>query len=193
MFPVYEASIAWENGRGRVEEPRFYLPATSIKGTLRHRTQFYTRVLCQEWIGSEETLRPSATELVNQLFGTKEDEQGIPIPGAVYVSEPVFSKSTTFRVMQHVALDRFTQGPLRSALFGEVLLELADQPFELSVVIDWNLLNHPVNDNDSKVRKAFELALEDLVNGRLSLGAAGSRGHGKFEGQWTAHTMETGA
>ena len=119
MFPVYEASIAWENGRGRVEEPRFYLPATSIKGTLRHRTQFYTLVLCQEWIGSEETL---ATELVNYLFGTEESEQGIP--GAVYVSEPVFSKGTTFRVMQHVALDRFTQGPLRSALFGEVLLEL---------------------------------------------------------------------
>ena len=61
-------------------------------------------------------------------------------------------------------------------------------------MVDWDLLNHRVNDNDVQVlRKAFELALEDLVKGRLSLGAAGSRGHGKFEGQWTAHTMETGA
>ena len=165
------------------------MPATSIKGTLRHRTQFYTRVLCQEWVGSEETL---ATELVNHLFGTEEGEQGIP--GAVYISEPVFSKDTSFRVMQHVALDRFTQGPLRSALFGEVLLELADQPFEVSIVVDWNLLQTRRKNNDLQVmRTAFEHALDDLVKGCLSLGAAGSRGHGKVDGTWTAQSTEAGA
>ena len=178
IFPVYESAIVWKSGRGSVEKPRFYLPATSIKGTLRHRTTFYTRVLCQEWVGTQDTV---ATMLMNNFFGTEKEHS---TPGVVYFSEPIFSTETSFRVMQHVALDRFTQGPLQSALFGEVLLELANKVFFIDVVVDWKKLQKRLKEDQILIiKKAFTLALTDLVKGRLSLGAAGSRGHGLVVGK----------
>jgi CRISPR/Cas system CSM-associated protein Csm3 (group 7 of RAMP superfamily) len=199
MYPVFEPSIVWNAQGGRVSEPQFYLPSTSIKGTLRHRTLFYTRILLQEWGQPENYPKhalSNAEQLMNLLFGTTA-ENGVP--GLVYISEPIFATDTSFRVLQHVSLDRFTQGPMRSALFGEVLLEMDDQPFDVDVFIDWDRLDErcakamgekkiplvlPEGQSGSDIlKKAWNRAVIDLIEGRLSLGAAGSRGHGLMNGK----------
>jgi len=191
---------------GEVTPPRFYIPATSIKGTLRHRVLFYARLLagCTQTSANDtvqehgvyDYTQPdrfedldSAELAINTLFGSAEnDDKGKP--GLVYIAEPVFSADTSFRVMQHVALDRFTQGPLQSALFGEVLLELATQPFDLRIDVDWLSVQKRLEQSKAPVnlkllQRSMELAIQDLVSQRLTLGAAGSRGHGMMYGSYT--------
>ena len=207
IFPVYEYEILWdEQGRGaRSKEPHFFLPSTSIKGILRHRTLFYLRVLENKMLDEEnkykryekESDRPLslADILDRQLFGTADkDEQ---IPGVVLVSEPIFKKKdNNFRSIQHVALDKFTNAPLTGALFTEMVLETFDQDVEIQISVDWEMLeSRKIKDiakiEDKRERKlspeelkmmvkALNQACLDIAEGRLPLGGGTSRGHGRM-------------
>ena len=106
------------------------------------------------------------------------------VPGVVMISEPNFSPDTQHRVFQHVALDRFTQAPLQGALFGEVVLALRDQPFEIRITLNKKMLESRENIDEEQrgiVIKALNLACRDLRKGRLAMGGGASRGHGRVE------------
>ena len=199
IFPVYEHEILWNNGKGSVsKEAHFFLPSTSIKGILRHRTLFYLRVLNQQFVPDdheyilEKKSTGAAEDITNQLFGMA--DEGEQIPGAVLVSEPIFPSNTKYRVIQHVALDKFTNAPMSGALFGEVVLETSQTPIEINISVDWDMLKARENNLDEKIEtlslnknelklaaKALNLACQDIAKGRLTLGGGSSRGHGRVQ------------
>ncbi len=90
-----------------------------------------------------------------------------------------------------VGVDRFTGGVREGVLFSEEVVT-SQQPFFVNIAIvlpsnnnqTWKELKED-EEKDKKVWKALELALNDLVEGRLALGAGGGRGHGYFKGEWT--------
>ncbi len=73
----------------------------------------------------------------------------------------------------HNGIDRFTGGVRQHVLYGEEVLSC---PFNLKIT----LLPGPVS---AEAKKALAMTLDDLVEGRLALGAGSSRGHGYFTGQ----------
>jgi len=199
IHPVFERRIEWDSKKesGWITEPQFYIPSTAIKGVLRHRVLYYLRVLCGEWSGMETF--STADELNDCLFGTllSQSNGGRLLPGSVYVSEPWLPADLAYRVVQHVQLDQFTQGPITGALFSEVVLESCQ--FDVTLHIDWNMFELQFNDANLEnrlvqgeslnlsrgkdlVMTALKTTLQDLIKGRLALGGGASRGHGCLEG-----------
>ena len=79
----------------------------------------------------------------------------------------------------HNGIDRFTGGVRDGVLFVEEVVT-DSQPFQLNITVAL-----PANRQPSpEMWQALHLALTDLVEGDLALGAGGGRGHGYFEGRW---------
>lgn len=181
--PLSERRIQWSaQGQGRVEsdkESQFLVPGSSVKGSLRHRTAFHIRRLRGEWL--EANREYPVTEEEAFLFGDIRSKDG-GVPGRVFISDLYLKQRPSYEALQHVSLDRFTQGPMDHLLFDELALGKASLELEVAIQQseDWD--TNPVA---QRAREALALALEDLRIGRLSLGAG--RGHGRFKGdniQW---------
>ena len=173
--PKVEQRVKWgENG------PEFFdaylLPATSIKGALRHRTAYHYNRLCGRFadkITDEEWNQPNAAVLA--LFGSAKGDGSPDNPGSVgrVLISDIYCEDSGGKVFNHVSIDRFTGGALDGALFTElvgfggtlrleVIVEPAEQPDE----------------NEEKYMQAFEEALCDLQKGWLPLGGGTMRGLG---------------
>lgn len=196
-----EPRIAWsEDGRGFVtEEPEYVLPASSIKGALRHRVAFHHRALTGRWvdaaIAAGEALGPDEDEAVTALFGSIKDRNAEGDPGGdgrgrrgrVLFGETRISRRTmTVGVLDHVSLDRFTQGPMDGMLFSEAPLFGRHGPEAIPIEVE--MIVSEAQRIDATARQALRRALDDLVEGRLALGAGSNRGHGYFRGriEWDA-------
>jgi CRISPR/Cas system CSM-associated protein Csm3 (group 7 of RAMP superfamily) len=175
-LPVTERRISWRDGRGRVE--RVHLaPATGLKGALRHRTAFHARRLDQAWLQAEDLEVLRERPEVEHLFGKvakKREQRTEGSPGRVFLSDAVFG-TVTYGALEHVALDRFTQGPLDRCLFSEA--PLYGGSFEIRLWIERH------TSVQAKERAALQAALSDLVRGRLAIGAGSNRGHGYVRGR----------
>lgn len=138
-------------------------------------------------------------QAVSWIFGSAADEDR-GVPGNVLFSDLFVDKDGKPKLINHVSIDRFTAGTLEGALFTEEVVEAGNkEPLEMEIVLDRTGLEriirkHPMirgehSENrfreylDNTVR-AFELALDDLCNGRLPLGGGTMRGHGCFKGDW---------
>jgi hypothetical protein len=99
----------------------------------------------------------------------------------VYLSDVYLSPETSLQALQHVSLDRFTQGPMDHLLYDE--LALIGGKLEVGISIDVSQLT------DEYAKKALAAALDDLCQGRLSIGAG--RGHGRFKGEVKWHNSRT--
>ena len=190
--PLTEKRITWKsNGtrdHGAVEEVApFVVPGSSVKGAIRHRTAFHARRLEHAWFNLESLATPDATDAETALFGevrgkddsSSRDGHGSTIkghPGRVHISD-VYVTTAPYVPIQHVSLDRFTQGPMDHLLYDEVALGSCTLNLEVSIRMDADLPNFAL--------PAIKAAFEDLRLGRLSIGA--SRGHGRFLGeiQWS--------
>lgn len=194
--PLTERRISWTRygagDRGRVSDVRdapFLIPGSAIRGVLRHRVAFHSRRLAlaaeiaaggrrdadehaRDW-----PLDLEATEEEAALFGAaRGDENGRP--GAVTIGDTWLEPAAArFAPMQHVSLDRFTQGPMDGLLFDEAPLHGGEIRFEIG-------LRRPAS-LTTAARRALGAALGDLCGGRLRLGAG--RGHGGFRGsiEWS--------
>lgn len=183
MLPKTEARIVWRNGKGSVEEEEArpnLVPATSVKGALRHRVEFHARRLGGRWLGEGE---PSLTSEVATLFGTINDRDDSGRPGVVFLSDAYLEtaasgdrdgKKPRDGVLDHVSLDRYTQGPMDGMLFQEAPLHGGAIAIPISVV---------ETGVSGAARRALSAALKDLCEGRLALGAGSNRGHGYFKGE----------
>lgn len=173
-LPLTERAITWTEGRGKVGEAQPVLPASGIKGALRHRTLFHLRRL----VGRSALPARSAEAETESLFGSVNshdaDDQGCP--GVVIIDDVVLDASylKASGALTHVALDRYTGGPMLGALFGEAPLYKPE--FKLRV----ELADCPA---DANLRKAFVFALRDLVEGRLAIGTGRNAGHGFLKGK----------
>lgn len=172
--PVTERSIRWNGGRGTVlsdAEGEVLVPASGVKGALRHRALFHARRRAGAWAG--DAPNPAPDEAIDTLFGSAKEEDERRGRGCVLLSEvrlaPAHAPSTP---LQHVSIDRFTQAPMDGLLFSEAPVSGGSFTLRLSLT--------------SKAPAGLGIealldAIEDLARGRLALGAGSSRGHGYFE------------
>lgn len=188
ILPMSESSVRWkEQGgrwRGSVCKNLVLVPASSVKGALRHRVAFHARRLARKFAGSEQIA--DEPEEVLQWFGRIRGGSGAAVsghPGRVFLSDLYLPLGTRASVdgpvdgtLQHVSIDRFSGAPISGALFSEAPL------FKGAVTLEV-VLN--VKDMDELARAAMGAALDDLCQGRLALGAGSSRGHGYFQGSYS--------
>ncbi len=189
-IPYSETRVRW-TGAGSLQqgsmtpegEEEYVFVASAVKGALRHRTAFHFRALQAaipgaergRWVaGTRHAAEPGIPAEVEELFGAiKKGDEGRP--GRVFVEEFTVTKSSHGR-LDHVSIDRFTQGPVDGALFDETPLR-GGELMTLTIHID-----RRGGVIEPTARAAFRAALHDLLAERLALGAAQNRGHGFFAG-----------
>jgi CRISPR/Cas system CSM-associated protein Csm3 (group 7 of RAMP superfamily) len=183
-LPKAEAILIWQREKGKPREQAvllqrkeapLLLPATSLKGALRHRTAFHLRRLKKMWApasSNEPQVEPQDPAELLELFGDM-NNQDDGSPGRVFLSDGILRSSREL-VLDHVSLDRFTGGPMDGLLFNEQVV--VGGSFEIDVAVEVARVE------SADARKALAAALADLCEGRLPLGAASNRGHGYFRG-----------
>lgn len=176
--PYTETIITWKNNQATLTHKQLVVPATGIKGALRHRILYHLRLAEQDWQGkiTDKDLAP--------LFGieaihSKDKDKNQGSVSAIIIND-IYPKLTAqeipnrTKVMMHNAIDRFTGGTITGALFSEELIYQG----ELQCQITFNPTRFKkVN---KKLMDAFVQAITDLGEGRLPLGAGSSKGHGYF-------------
>jgi CRISPR/Cas system CSM-associated protein Csm3 (group 7 of RAMP superfamily) len=195
--PVTEHMIVWdEQGRGQRSRLHLLVPGSSVKGALLHRTTFHALRLSRRFARSGGELpydpeKPAHLEEVVALFGEMNDDQSdTGRPGRVIVDDVFLALPAPGTPgagprrgwLNHVSIDRFTQAPLDGKLFSES--PMFSGKLKLSITV----LPSRGGEDDSSALAAFRLAIADLCEGRLALGAAAGRGHGFFSGTVKAST-----
>lgn len=191
LLPLTEEIVVW-NARGASLSRRLVLPGSGIKGALRHRTRFHALRLAGWFVDRNESDAPAwfrgerEAEEVEELFGAAKDteEEGgrrreTGHAGRLLVDD-VYLETQELKsaVVPHNSIDRFTGGVRRGFLFAEEVVT-GKKKLRLGVTVLEASRVRP------HVRRALVLALCDLANGRLPLGASAGRGHGFFEGEIT--------
>lgn len=178
MSYVTETVIKWENKEGRFSKEEVLIPATSVKGALAHRTAFYFNKAKNVFADKVPNINDHIGEnnlAVRALFGyAANDDEGQR--GNVMFSDIYSERDFNKKLLNHVAIDRFTGGVVDGALFSEEVIATQEK-FKFIVHIKEGLNEEFVS--------AFESALHDLCTGMLPLGGGTMRGHGSFNGNWT--------
>lgn len=175
MTGVRASRIVWKQDKAELENQCVLLPASSLKGALRHRVAFHYNRLSEAWVGSGKEKDADSNDAVKAIFGSLQGEgrRG----NALFSDIIIRDKNLRSKFINHVAIDRFTGGSIDGALFTEYV-DYGEVDFETTIVVIKDALS------DDKVIKAFELALDDLINGMLPLGGGVNRGNGIFKGVW---------
>lgn len=163
-----------------IQPKQVVVPATSVKGALRHRTLFHLRRIEQDFEGKIQNMDARLTQIfgceagANVESDTQEQAvaQGV---GGVIINDLYLSHKPKTKVMMHNKIDRFTGGVIEHALFSEELLFEDELP--LAFYFDATRLKGL----DGTGVEAFKCSIRDLAEGRLSLGAGSSKGHGYFQ------------
>lgn len=191
MVPVRDTIVVWEGGRGNLKSGLPYVPASSIKGAIAHRTAFHYN--CIEKVFVDDEVEPMDHTMENnlavkQLFGFAKDGQGEESTGSrgcVVLDDIFLPKVMPQQKLQHVAIDRFTGGAYPGALYNErPFYQLPDDHMEIQIPIHLTKSKKNLNDN---VLKALDKALQDVAESRLPLGAGSGRGLGRFSGEVIKH------
>lgn len=173
LLPQSEWRIDWQVDKASVGKRVHLLPATAIKGALVHRFAFHHRCLTQNWV-SGEPVQAHNEPAVQELFGVEGDRDSEGRAGLVFIDD-LYLESTVATSQMHNKIDQFTGGVISGALYEEGLLWQTDIRLCLQLQN-----NQRLQALSATARQALQLALEDLANGRLPLGANGSRGQGVF-------------
>lgn len=216
MTPVSEVSIIWNYKKG--QEPEFQnryilIPATSIKGAISHRLAFHYNKLkgytIKNMNGSYEADQNAKVGVENnavrELFGFTIENTNESKRGRMILSDLIEygykDDSKHLKLLNHVAIDRFTGGAMDGALFSEKTVYGKGQQYKLEILIDKKAFSvalkdrkgndRPKEDIDKEskdkeiIKQAFELTLDDLKTGMLPLGGGVNRGNGCFLGSWS--------
>ncbi len=182
MVPVLERRILWEQGRGRSGPEEVLLPGTAVKGALAHRVAHYANALENRFAdqgADPDQCTGAANPAIRALFGFCKDNSDEGRRGRVSIDDQYLPLSThQQKIFNHVAIDRFTGGSLDGALFNDAPL-YGGPGVTLKIVVEEPAA---IARECPVAVKALRLALADLVEGRLALGAGGNRGHGYFQG-----------
>jgi len=139
--PYAEEVLTYENGNF-VLTPNTVIPASSIKGALRHRTCFYFNKLKTEPVFADKIPKESFKKVTKKHVGTNntavarlfgvgagenkkerqpEDKAQTPQRGKIIIDDLFYNSDqvNNKKVFNHVAIDRFTGGAIDGALFSE--------------------------------------------------------------------------
>lgn len=170
---VKEDMIVWSNNKPNFINNLTLIPASSVKGAIRHRTEYWYRKATKRFDDKDKV-----TEL-NQLFGSAEGSN--PAKGKILIGDFIYSENRPDKLFNHVKIDRFTGGAIDGALFSEAVTETAEEA-HLTILIDSCI--------DDKVKEAFEKSLRQICLGQLPLGGATNHGHGIFKGKLFINSQE---
>lgn len=179
LVPMSEIRVEWSGATASLGSRVKLLPATAVKGALRHRVAFHARCAERKWApeAPDDAALDTMPAAVTELFGSVKDRDADGgTPGRVFLSD-VFLEAKHSRVghLDHVCIDRFTSAPMDGMLFGEAPLFRGDAMLTLELAVDTRGLA-------ADRLELLDRALRDLVEGRLALGGGANRGHGYFEG-----------
>ena len=167
------------------------IPASSVKGTLSHRTCFHynkSKGVYADEIEERSELENHVGEnnrAVAVLFGKGGDEGKEGYRGRVIINDLYYpaEKVVNDKIFNHVAIDRFTGGALslEGALFSEKVSRPSDPDFEIKLDV-W-VEKIPADESEGEdIQSAFEEALKDICRGLLPLGGMTTKGYGIFNG-----------
>lgn len=178
MTTVKAKRVIWINGVGEMKENLMLIPATSLKGALRHRIAY--RYNQRKGIFADQTTslpNTAENEAVRILFGYENQAQRKQQRGNVLFSD-IIESPVQSHLFNHVSIDQFTGGTINGALFTEQVDYAKESIFNTDILVLKDALK------DEEVRYAFEAALNDLCYGLLPFGGGNSRGHGLFTGKY---------
>lgn len=182
LLPVTERRVIWTHGQGRLNpQAELLVPASALKGALRHRMAFHAACLAR-YHGHAM----SSEDAIAKLFGQIKDSTNEGGAGNGRARQLLLDDQylpihpNKHQMIMHNVIDRFTGGVREHLLFAEEMLW--DTALKLTL--------HLPADLPDTVREAFKRSLDDLCEGRLALGGGGSRGHGFFTG---THSFEARA
>jgi CRISPR/Cas system CSM-associated protein Csm3 (group 7 of RAMP superfamily) len=182
MTPVSEAYIVWADGKPTFQERGILIPATSVKGALAHRTAYHWNKLKKRFIDNdgEKPLTGDASPAVEAIFGKAGQDADKYIKcGNIMLSDviiPAGQKEDDEKIMNHIAIDRFTGGTMDGALFTEKVTNGLCREILLTVDVRRDCIQ------DDDISNAFKMALQDVADGLLPLGGGVNRGNGTFKG-----------
>ena len=184
MTPVKARKVVWEDGVGRLSDKMVLIPATSVKGALSHRVAYHWNKLNEYYAGNPEAKVGKENFAVKTLFGSEGEKEGEgQLRGNVIFSDIIENRSVKDKILNHVAIDRFTGGAMDGALFSEktTYVKEKDKPFEMTLLVKNEMLSKKDKKNVT-VGEALEVALQDICKGMLPLGGGVNRGNGIFSG-----------
>lgn len=181
-----EKIVKWNNKNGawhpEFSEEQILIPATSVKGAIAHRTAFYYNQLNGIFSDEVDDLKEHVgqrNEAVRVLFGFEANDKN-ETGKAGHIGRVIFSdlfeNKTSEKLLNHVAIDRFTGGAIDGALFNEQVV--SSDEFTLNIYVEKAL----ELETNKSIGIAFEMALIDVCSGMLPLGGSVMRGHGCFGG-----------
>ncbi len=189
-----EPFIDWQGSKSDLKTPEgefaedFVIAGAAVKGAIIHRMRFHYNRLNNRFIKLDngkfkmpDSLDDKAKRPFYEFIGfAKENEkQG---GRAAFHFEDIVFKPKGMRVADNVKLDAFSNAPINGALFSEERVDHGE--IKLVAIID----DYPKADN-SYVYQAFKMAINDLTQSRLSLGAKSS---GRFDGKTPQEWSEKG-
>ena len=179
--PVLESVIDYKNER--LSKRKILIPASSVKGALSHRTAFHFNKINKRF--GEKAKVGSENEAVREIFGYEKNKNDKGAKGKILISDCFldYDEAKDTKVFEHVSIDCFTGGAIDSALFQEKAIAKRDE-----FIIEILLRNDVCGDKEKEktfnnALEAFETALDDVVQERLSLGGATTKGYGFFKGK----------
>lgn len=178
--PVLESVIDYKNER--LSKRKILIPASSVKGALSHRTAFHFNKINKQF--GEKTKVGSENEAVREIFGYEKNKNDKGAKGKILISDCFldYDEAKDTKVFEHVSIDRFTGGAIDSALFQEKAIAKRDE-FIIEILLKNDVCGDKENEAFDNALGAFEAALDDVVQGRLSLGGATTKGYGFFKGK----------
>lgn len=219
MTPVKAEKVIWENGKGKMKENLVLIPASSVKGAISHRTAFHWNRINNMFSDLRDTKTPlpvgPLNDAVRLLFGSdgsagetpdspekdtdskEKDRDNDITKGNVIFSDVILDAHFEEKLLNHLAVDRFSGSAWSGALFSERVVSGNGSALKLSIQVNkrdlrnaYSTLKDIVNpakldekDFIEKVLGAFEKALNDICTGLLPLGGGVNRGHGIFTGK----------
>lgn len=176
IAPKLETRVNWDSGKPNLQENCVILPATSVKGALRHRTAYHyhklNRIFADQLSDDDFNAAATRNAAVDALFGFANDADTAGQRGRILLSD-VYFENPQSKILNHVAIDRFTGGSFQGALFTEEVIQ--DGDIFLNVTI---MPPADAKPEDPTIQQALDAALDDLRHGRLPLGGGVNRGLG---------------
>lgn len=181
MTPVRARKVNWsEAGKAKLSNQYILIPASSVKGAMAHRVAFHYNKLVEATIENEKGTVGDKNLAVQKLFGYMENDKPIQrgnvLISDVFEQEPDWQKFA--KLINHVAIDRFTGGAIDGALFTEQTLYQKGKEFKIRIFVNKKAFE------DENVKEAFFNTLNDICNGMLPLGGGVNRGNGIFSGSY---------
>ena len=191
MTPVKERKVKWneEGTKGELSDDLVLIPTTSVKGALAHRVAFHHNRLLGRFAGCTGDKEPKVgneNEAVQTLFGYENQEAKKQVRGNLLFSDVIEDKRLEDKILNHVAIDRFTGGAIDGALFQEKTTYITDdnKSFTLTILANEKVLK------GEKIQESLETAMIDICKGLLPLGGGVNRGNGTFTGSLSVNDVE---